>query len=85
MHGSSQWHQIPNQLRWDPFDIDETVDWVHSLRLVAGAGDPTIKSGIGIFIFSAGKDMDPRSAFYSADGDFLIVGNLPLLILETIS
>src|SRR5436309_1484814 len=20
-------HHIPNQLRWDPFDLDETVDW----------------------------------------------------------
>src|SRR5450755_4066996 len=29
-------HQIPNQLRWDPFDLDETVDWVHGLKLVAG-------------------------------------------------
>ncbi len=53
--------------------MDETVDWVHSLHLVAGAGDPTIKQGIGIFIFAAGKSMDPHSAFYSADGDFLIV------------
>ncbi len=51
-------HQIPNQLRWDPFDMDETVDWVHSLELVAVAGSPTMKQGIGIFIFSAGKRMD---------------------------
>ena len=65
--------QIPNQLRWDPFDLDTTVDWVHSLHLVAGAGDPTIKQGIGILIFAAGKSMDQESAFYSADGDFLIV------------
>jgi homogentisate 1,2-dioxygenase len=51
-------HQIPNQLRWDPFDLDETVDWVHGLKLVAGAGDPTMKSGLGIFIFAAGKSMN---------------------------
>ncbi|GAD97573.1 homogentisate 1,2-dioxygenase [Paecilomyces variotii No. 5] len=65
-------HQIPNQLRWDPFDIDETVDWVHGLHLVAGAGDPTLKSGLGILCYAAGKDMGDE-AFYSADGDFLIV------------
>ncbi|KZF22242.1 Homogentisate 1,2-dioxygenase [Xylona heveae TC161] len=68
-----KFQQIPNQLRWDPFDLDEKVDWVNSLHLVAGAGDPTIKSGIGVFIFAAGRSMDEHEAFYSADGDFLIV------------
>jgi homogentisate 1,2-dioxygenase len=76
-------YQIPNQLRWDPFDMDETVDWVHSLHLVAGAGDPTMKTGIGIFIFAAGKDMDEKSAFYSADGDFLIVPQQGVLDIQT--
>jgi homogentisate 1,2-dioxygenase len=66
-------YHIPNQLRWDPFDIDKSVDWVHSLHLIVGAGDPTVKQGLGIFIFAAGKSMDPHSTFYSADGDFLIV------------
>ncbi|EON61413.1 homogentisate 1,2-dioxygenase [Coniosporium apollinis CBS 100218] len=75
--------QIPNQLRWDPFDMDESVDWVHSLHLVAGAGDPATKSGIGIFIFAAGRDMDPHSAFYSADGDFLIVPQHGVLDIQT--
>ncbi len=64
---------IPNQLRWNPFDLHEAADWVHSLHLVAGAGDPTMKQGIGIFIFAAGTSMAPHEAFYSADGDFLIV------------
>ncbi|QGA16428.1 hypothetical protein EYB26_004095 [Talaromyces marneffei] len=36
--GPTKYHQIPNRLRWDPFDIDESVDWPSSLRLVAGAG-----------------------------------------------
>ncbi|KAK0313234.1 hypothetical protein LTR82_013666 [Friedmanniomyces endolithicus] len=83
VHGKERWHQIPNQLRWDPFDLDETVDWVHSLRLVAGAGDPTMKSGLGIFIFAAGKDMDPHEAFYSADGDLLIVPQHGVLDIHT--
>ncbi|SLM38688.1 homogentisate-dioxygenase [Lasallia pustulata] len=76
-------HQIPNQLRWDPFDLDESVDWVHSLHLVAGAGDPTMKQGIGMFIFAAGRPMDPHSAFYSADGDFLIVLQHGVLDIRT--
>lgn len=76
-------HQIPNQLRWDPFDLDESVDWVHSLKLVAGAGDPTMKAGLGIFIFAAGKSMDKNEAFYSADGDFLIVLQHGVLNIRT--
>ncbi|KAL2068421.1 hypothetical protein VTL71DRAFT_16519 [Oculimacula yallundae] len=66
-------HQIPNQLRWDPFDIDKNVDWIGSLKLLAGAGTPTMKTGLGIMVYSAGKDMEKNHAFYSADGDFLIV------------
>lgn len=76
-------HQIPNQLRWDPFPMDESVDWVHSLHLVAGAGDPTLMHGVGIMIFAAGKDMDQHEAFYSADGDFLIVPQHGVLDIQT--
>ncbi|KAG9251412.1 Homogentisate 1,2-dioxygenase [Emericellopsis atlantica] len=66
---------IPNQLRWDPFDHDESkdLDFVSGLKLVAGAGDPVQKQGLGMFIYAAGKSMDETSAFYSADGDLLIV------------
>lgn len=42
-----------------------------------------MKSGIGIFIFAAGKDMDPHEAFYSADGDFLIVPQHGVLDIQT--
>ncbi|KAL8742326.1 MAG: hypothetical protein Q9190_005178, partial [Brigantiaea leucoxantha] len=78
-----EFHHIPNQLRWDPFDLDDTVSWIHGLRLVAGAGDPTLKQGLGIFIYAAGKSMDPCSAFYSADGDFLIVPQHGVLDIQT--
>jgi homogentisate 1,2-dioxygenase len=70
-------------LRWDPFDLDENTDWVHSLHLIAGAGDPTMKAGLGILIFAAGKDMDKHEAFYSADGDFLIVLQHGVLDIQT--
>jgi homogentisate 1,2-dioxygenase len=75
-------HHIPNQLRWNPFDLDEKVDWVHGLHLVAGAGDPTVKSGLGILLYAAGKDMG-NEAFYSADGDFLIVPQHGVLDIQT--
>jgi homogentisate 1,2-dioxygenase len=67
----------------DPFDMDETVDWVNSIHLVAGAGDPTMKSGLGIMIFAAGKDMPEHQAFYSSDGDFLIVLQHGVIDMQT--
>ncbi|KKP01408.1 homogentisate 1,2-dioxygenase [Trichoderma harzianum] len=72
---TSKLRYIPNQLRWDPFDHNEArdLDFVSGMRLVAGAGDPTLKQGIGMLVYAAGKSMDEKSAFYSADGDLLIV------------
>ncbi|PGH08214.1 homogentisate 1,2-dioxygenase [Blastomyces parvus] len=74
--------QIPNQLRWNPFDFNEDADWVHGLHLVAGAGDPAMKAGLGILVFAVGKDMG-NEAFYSADGDFLIVPQHGVLDIQT--
>jgi len=62
--------------------MDETIDWVHALKYLGGAGSPTMKSGLGIFIFAAGKDMG-NSAIYSADGDFLIVPQHGVLDIQT--
>ncbi|KAK2595896.1 hypothetical protein N8I77_013601 [Diaporthe amygdali] len=76
-------HYIPNQMRWNPFDLDDSCDWVSGLRHVAGVGDPTVKSGIGIIIFAAGKDMAQHSAFSSGDGDFLIVPQHGVLDIQT--
>lgn len=76
-------HYIPNQLRWDPFDLDSTTSWIDGIHLVAGAGDPTVKHGLGIFIYAIGKDMSANEAFYSADGDFLIVPQHGTLDIQT--
>jgi homogentisate 1,2-dioxygenase len=42
-----------------------------------------MKQGVGYFIFAAGKDMNPKEAFYSADGDFLIVLQHGVLDIQT--
>ena len=42
-----------------------------------------MKQGLGIFIFAAGKSMDEKEAFYSADGDFLIVLQHGVLDIRT--
>ncbi|KXJ88592.1 Homogentisate 1,2-dioxygenase [Microdochium bolleyi] len=79
----SKLRYIPNQLRWDPFDHHTETDFVSGLHLLAGAGDPTMKAGLGIYVFAAGKSMDSKSAFYSADGDFLIVAQDGVLDIRT--
>ncbi|KAL5628215.1 hypothetical protein BROUX41_002963 [Berkeleyomyces rouxiae] len=83
--GLSKLHYVPNQLRWSPFDHDafKKHDFVSGMELVAGAGDPTLKQGLGIYIFAAGKSMDKHSAFYSADGDLLIVPQEGVLDIRT--
>ncbi|CAN6667516.1 hypothetical protein TRVA0_039S00980 [Trichomonascus vanleenenianus] len=63
---------VPNQFRWNPFDIEEDKTFVQGLRYLGGAGDPKTKHGLGIIVYSAGKSME-NEAFFSADGDFLIV------------
>ncbi|KAF4582288.1 homogentisate 1,2-dioxygenase [Ophiocordyceps camponoti-floridani] len=74
---------VPNQLRWDPFDIESDVDWVRGLRLVAGAGDATMKTGLGIYVYTATKDMDPAMAMYSSDGEMLVVAQNGVLDIQT--
>lgn len=48
-----------------------------------GAGDPTLKQGLGYYVYAVGKSMDPKTAFYSADGDFLIVPQHGTLDIRT--
>jgi homogentisate 1,2-dioxygenase len=75
--------QIPNQLRWDPFDFDDSADWIRGIHLVAESGDPVAKSGLAISIFAAGSSMKATEAFYSADGDMLIVPQHGVLDITT--
>ncbi|KAK4238334.1 homogentisate 1,2-dioxygenase-domain-containing protein [Achaetomium macrosporum] len=76
-------HHIPNQLRWDPFDHEPDRDFVSGLHLIAGAGDPTLKQGCAIYVFAAGRSMGEREAFYSADGELLIVPQEGALDIRT--
>ena len=67
-------YPVPNQLRWDPFDLPATgdkVDFVQGLASVAGAGSPSLRNGMGIHVYAANTDMVDK-AFYNADGDLLI-------------
>ncbi|KAI5455748.1 Homogentisate 1,2-dioxygenase [Mariannaea sp. PMI_226] len=81
--GTGRWNFVPDQLRWSPFDLDSQVDWIDGMHLVAGAGDAALKTGIGISIFSVGQSMPKDTAFYSADGDLLIVPQHGTLDIQT--
>ncbi|KAK4621312.1 Homogentisate 1,2-dioxygenase [Fulvia fulva] len=75
----------PTQLRWSPFDLDdsEAVDWPNAMRLLAGGGDPASRTGVGYSIFTAGKSMDPTTAYYSCDGELLIIPQHGMLDIRT--
>jgi len=65
----------PNQLKWKPFDKpkeSESIDFVQGLRTICGAGDPTTRHGLAIYIYACNKSM-VDTAFQSSDGSFLIV------------
>ena len=73
----------PDQTLFEPFDIDRTADWVTGQRHMAGAGDPSLKTGLSIYHFSAGKSMPANQAYYSADGDLLIVLEQGVMDVQT--
>ena len=63
----------PNRLRWDPLTpADGPIDFLDSLVTIAGNGDAGAGTGIGIHLFAANRDME-RRAFFSSDGEMLIV------------
>ncbi|KAJ5782585.1 hypothetical protein N7457_004359 [Penicillium paradoxum] len=76
-------NQIPNQLRWDPFDINPDVDWIEGLHMVAGSGDPALKNGVAYYIYGATKSMSENTAMGDSDGDMLIVPQTGALDIET--
>jgi len=76
----------PAQLRWKPFPIpkksDGNVDFVEGIRTLAGAGDPRCRNGLAISIYCCNSSMKDK-AFYSADGDMLIVPQQGTLYITT--
>jgi len=73
----------PNQLRWQPFDIPETpTDFVEGLATIAGAGDPSLKTGCAMHIYACNVAMKNK-AFNNSDGDLLIVPQQGDLSIQT--
>lgn len=73
----------PNRLRWDPLPLPSgPVDFLDGLTTLAGNGDVACGTGFGIHLYAATASMVDR-AFFSADGEFLIVPQQGRLRLVT--
>lgn len=72
----------PNRLRWDPLPWpDAPTDWVDGLITYGGTGSVADQTGVGIHLYAATADMD--RAFFSADGELLIVPQEGALAIDT--
>ena len=73
----------PNRLRWDPIDLpDQPTDFIDGLVTYASNGDVGASSGCAVHLYAASSSMVDR-AFFSADGEFLIVPQTGALRLVT--
>jgi homogentisate 1,2-dioxygenase len=72
----------PNRLRWDPLPMpDAPTDWVDGLTTYGGTGNVADQTGVGIHVYAANRDME--RAFFSADGELLIVPERGALAIDT--
>lgn len=67
----------PRQRRWTPLKDHKLAphtptNFVQGIKTMCGAGDPAMKDGLGIHLYGFNQNMF-NTAFYSADGDLLIV------------
>lgn len=70
---------------WDPFPLpkdDEKIDFIEGLTTVCGHGDPTLKEGLAIHMYSANTSMH-KKAFCNNDGDMLIMPQQGRLNIQT--
>jgi homogentisate 1,2-dioxygenase len=61
-----------------------SVNFVEGLTSLLGAGEPSLKQGVSIYAYSANTSMG-KSAFYSSDGDFLIVPHAGVMNVRTLN
>jgi homogentisate 1,2-dioxygenase len=69
---SSEGISDPQQFRWKPMQVETGETFIDGIKSMCGAGDPAMKDGLGIHTYGCDTSMD-KQAFYSADGDMLIV------------
>ena len=73
----------PNQLRWSPIPMPTNkVNFVEGIVTMAGNGDSSVHSGVGVHVYAANDSM-VNTFFYDADGEMLIVPQQGRLVLFT--
>ncbi|OAQ86116.1 homogentisate 1,2-dioxygenase [Purpureocillium lilacinum] len=86
---------VASQEAWDPFPLlephDEAsaagsgvggVDFVAGIRTIGGQGDPTLRQGLAVHVYSANASMANR-AFCNNDGDMLVLPQHGRLHVQT--
>ncbi|EQL00272.1 hypothetical protein G6O67_001889 [Ophiocordyceps sinensis] len=88
---------VASQQAWDPFPLLEPhvpllephgvsgapgTDFVRGIRTIGGQGDPSLREGLAVHIYSANASMD-RSAFCNNDGDLLLLPQHGRLNIQT--
>ena len=61
---------------------DQKVNFIDGIITMGGAGGPALKDGMSIMIYSCNSNME-KEAFYSSDGDMLIVPQEGPLLIKT--
>lgn len=51
---------------------DKKVTFIEGITTMCGAGGPSLKNGISMHLYACNENMG-KQAFYTSDGDFLIV------------
>lgn len=70
--GQEQGPINPNRLRWNAFDIPaEPVDFIDGLIPLASTSAADQADGVSVYVYAANTSM--QRAFFSADGEWLIV------------
>lgn len=82
---------VASQQAWDPFPILEPIehgsssagtDFIQGIKTIGGQGDPTLREGVAVHVFSANISMG-HSAFSNNDGEFLILPQHGRLNIQT--
>ncbi|KAK5674341.1 hypothetical protein LTS10_012925 [Elasticomyces elasticus] len=73
------------QAEWAPFPLPkqhEDVDFVDGLHTLGGSGDPNLRQGLAMYVYTMNRSMQQR-AFCNGDGDFLLAAQLGAITIQT--
>jgi len=76
---------LTEQAEWGPFPLPkdgDTTDFVDGLHTLGGSGDPNIREGVALYVYTINASMETR-AFCNTDGDFLLCAQQGELDIQT--